>query len=151
MVVRYSPDLLKALSKPSPSPPQALLKPSPSIPQAFYPPRTHFGLPKYHFCSSGEDFLAYFAYITILNSFFMTLKKNACDFERFQSLRSSNFAIPYSKFEGFGILQRIASQTLAKPPKCSQDAPKYSPRAPLGAYERPLELQVDPKKSLRGT
>ena len=29
--------------------------------------------------------------------------------------------------------------------------PKWSPGAPLGAYERPLELQVAPQKSLRGT
>ena len=55
------------------------------------------------------------------------------DFQRIHSLGTSNFAIPYNKFEGFCILQGIASQTLLKPPKCSQDAPKSPPGPPLKA------------------
>ena len=55
------------------------------------------------------------------------------DFQRFQSPRTSIFAILYRKFEGFCILQRIASQTLSKPPKCSQDALKSPPGHSLKA------------------
>ena len=47
--------------------------------------------------------------LVIFMSFFSSFKKFAADFQRFQSPRTSIFAIPYSKFEGFCILQQIAS------------------------------------------
>ena len=43
------------------------------------------------------------------------------------------------------------SESLRKRVRGLQNGPKLSPETPLGAYERPLELQVGPKKPVRGT
>ena len=60
------------------------------------------------------------------------------NFRRFQSLRTSKFAIPYNEFEGFGELYGIASRTLSKFYNHPQNTPKRPTRGLLGSLCEPM-------------
>ena len=75
-------------------------------------------------------------------------------FHHFQSLRTLIFAIPYSIFHGFSIIQQIASKMLSKlqirsktAPKSFRNAPKSLPR---GSQDTPRTLPRGPKSVPRG-
>ena len=76
-------------------------------------------------------------------------------FHRFVMLRTSIFALPSNEFQGFSILQLIASKTLPKlkntiqrGPKCLQNASKTLSR---GSQDPPKTLPRRPKSLPRGS